>query len=127
QDQNVYIQRRAQSLLEQLDKQGSLPESYPYGVQAWMIGDDLLWLGLAGEVVVDYSLLFKHLYGREDTWVTAYANDVFAYIPSLRVLREGGYEAETSMIYYGLHGPWRTDVEQVIVSTVQSMVEDMQP
>ncbi|MBN2328038.1 MAG: neutral/alkaline non-lysosomal ceramidase N-terminal domain-containing protein [Candidatus Omnitrophica bacterium] len=126
QDQNVYIQRRAQSLLDQFEKQGSLPESYPYVIQAWQIGDDFLWLGLAGEVVVDYALLFKHLYGRGNTWVTGYANDVFAYVPSLRVLREGGYESDTSMIYYGLYGPWRTDVEKVIVSTVQSMIEDMQ-
>ena len=30
-------------------------------------------------------------------WVAGYSNDVMAYIPSLRVLREGGYEGGDAM------------------------------
>ena len=36
----------------------------------------------------------------------AYANDVMAYIPSARVLQEGGYEADSSMTYYGHPARW---------------------
>lgn len=125
-DPNVYIQRRAKNLIAKLDAEGKLPESYPYSIQTWGFGDDLVWIALAGEVVVDYSLLFKHLNGKDRTWVTGYANDVFAYIPSLRVLREGGYESFDSMIYYGLHGPWKPEVENQIVETVQTMIHEMQ-
>jgi len=124
-DSNKYIRLRAEQLLKQLDKQGSIPETYPYPIQVWSIGDDFKAIALAGEVVVDYSLRLKHELG-DDTWVIAYANDVFAYIPSLRVLREGGYEADTSMIYYGLHGPWAPEVEQMIVETVHKLVEKTQ-
>ena len=54
-----------------------------------------MWIALGGEVVVDYDLRFKGRYGA-DVWVTSYANDVMAYIPSVRVLHEGGYEGNTS-------------------------------
>ena len=43
-------------------------------------------------MVVDYSLEIKRNLGSSHTWVSAYCNDVMAYIPSKRVLEEGGYE-----------------------------------
>lgn len=122
---NVYIQRRAKRMIERLDREGSLSTTYPYPVQVWTFGDTLQMTALAGEVVVDYSLLIKHEYPREKQFVIAYANDVFAYIPSLRVLREGGYEGESAMIYYGLHGPWAPTVEQDIMASVKRLAESL--
>jgi hypothetical protein len=52
-----------------------------------------------------------------------YANDVMAYIPSLRVLKEGGYEGATAMIYYGLPSPWGPKVEDLIVTEVERQVK----
>jgi neutral ceramidase len=124
QSKNPYIQRRANFLLKQIDEHGEIPEQYPYTIQVWKIGDDFKWIGLAGEVVVDYSLLLKKKYGKDNVWVTAYANDVFAYVPSMRVLFEGGYEANDSMIYYGLHGPWKPEVEPIILSGVDELVKN---
>ncbi len=114
---NVYIVRRAKLLLEQLDRQGRIPGEYPYPVQSWLLGGELLWVFLGGEVVVDYSLrLHRELEG--PLWVAGYSNDVMAYIPSLRVLREGGYEGARAMIYYGLPSPWASDVELRVVEEV---------
>lgn len=121
QDANVYIQRRARLLLKTLDEKGALPTTYPYPVQAWQFADGMQMIALGGEVVVDYSLRLKHELGRGRTWVIAYANDVCAYMPSLRVLREGGYEGAESMIYYGHHGPWAPTVEEDIVRTVHEL------
>ncbi len=121
QDANVYVQRRARLLQQTLDAKGTLPTTYPYPVQAWQFADGMQMIALGGEVVVDYSLRLKHELGREQTWVIAYANDVCAYMPSLRVLREGGYEGEESMIYYGHHGPWSPTVEENIIRTVHEL------
>lgn len=41
-----------------------------------------------------------------------------AYIPSLRILREGGYDGDTSMIYYCQHGLWAPTIEQSILAKV---------
>ena len=85
------------------------------------VGDGLTMVLLGGEVVVDYSHRLKRERGPEQTWVTAYTNDVFAYIPSIRVLLEGGYEADSSMIYYGLPGRWHPDIEDLVVSTAKKL------
>lgn len=102
---------------------GNLDKTYPYPLQAWRLGD-LLWLTMGGEVVVDYSIKFKKRYG-EKTWVTAYCNDVMAYIPSLRVLNEGGYEGHTSMAVYGLPGDrWKPNVEDLVTDGVETLVNE---
>jgi hypothetical protein len=118
-----YIQSRAKKLMAQLDRNGKISETYSYPLQVWRFNDDIIWIAMAGEVVVDYALRLKHELGQEQTWVTGYANDVFAYIPSLRVLREGGYEVDSSMIYYGLHGPWKPEVEKLIVEEIHRLMQ----
>jgi hypothetical protein len=49
-----------------------------------------------------------------------------AYIPSRRVLMEGGYEGNTSMMVYGLPTErWAEDVEERIISGVHRCVEQL--
>ena len=130
-DANKYIAARAKMLLARLAGQdkdtplfpklgddGALTATYPYPVQVWRLGNDIDWIFLGGEVVADYSLRLKRSNGSGRTWVTGYANDVMAYIPSLRVLKEGGYEGATSMIYYGLPSPWAESVEEDIFAAI---------
>jgi hypothetical protein len=118
-----YVAMRAKLLLQKLAQAGSLRGDYPYPVQTWQLGDGLTWIALGGEVVVDYSLRLKKELGRDQTWVTGYANDVMAYIPSLRVLKEGGYEGGGAMVYYGLPTVWSPKVEDAIVAAVHEQVK----
>jgi neutral ceramidase len=124
QSADVYVRKHAQCLLATLDQKGSLPASYPYPIGIVRFGNDLTLVALSGEVVVDYAIrLKKELGPSAKLWVAAYANDVFAYIPSRRVLTEGGYEPVTSMTYYGLPGPWAPEVEDILVNKVRQMVK----
>lgn len=116
-DKNKYIAARAKMLLKKLESDDQLAPAYPYPVQTWLLGGELAIVPLGGEVVVDYSLRLKKELG-EKVWVMGYANDVMAYIPSLRVLQEGGYEGASSMIYYGLPSVWGPKVEELIVAEV---------
>ena len=118
--------RHAQFLLDKLDRDGKLPTEYPYPLQVWQFGDDLTFIHMAGEVVVDYSRRFKGAYGWENTWVAGYSNDVFAYIPSVRILKEGGYEGGGAMIGYGQPRPFTAAVEQVIADKVDELVKRTQ-
>jgi neutral ceramidase len=115
-----YVAARAKLLLDKLKTAKELPASYPYPVQTWQLGDQT-WLHLGGEVVVDFSLRFKKDHGA--VWTTAYANDVMAYIPSARVLKEGGYEGGGAMVYYGLPSVWGKDVEDRIAAEVARQVK----
>ncbi|HVS37854.1 MAG TPA: neutral/alkaline non-lysosomal ceramidase N-terminal domain-containing protein [Gemmataceae bacterium] len=122
-DMNHAVAARAKRLLAGLEKKGSLAGSYPYPVQVCRLGPDLTWVMLGGEAVVDYSLRLKKELGPGHTWVAAYTNDVMAYIPSLRVLKEGGYEGGGAMVYYGLPAVWSPLVEETIVAAVHAQVE----
>lgn len=117
------VQKRAERLLKELESTGKIADTYPhYPVQTWALGDQILWVALGGEVVIDYNLRLKKELPKERTlWVAGYANDVMSYIPSARNLKEGGYEADSSQIYYGMPGKWSPAIEDVIVKKVQQL------
>jgi hypothetical protein len=115
-DSNKYIVMRAQMLLEDIAAGKPLSPTYPYPVQTWKLGSDVTWLFLGGEVVVDFPLRLKGELSGTKTWVAGYTNDVMAYIPSRRVLLEGGYEGGGAMVYYGLPTVWTPEVEEKIVT-----------
>ena len=121
-DSNVFVRRHAQRLLSDLERDGTIPTSYPYPVQVWQFGRGLKFIALGGEVVADYALRLKGEHGFDQTWVAGYSNDILAYIPSLRVLREGGYEGGESMIYFGRPGPFGAAIEEIIVEKVRDLV-----
>jgi hypothetical protein len=121
---NHAVRTRSERLLRTLADHGKLPDRYPnYPIQVVRLGDQVTWIALGGEAVVDYALRLKReLSGSRAVWVTAYANDVMAYIPSARVLNEGGYEADSSMIYYGHPAKWDSTIEELIVKKVHELV-----
>jgi hypothetical protein len=120
----------ARRMLERLNQDGRLPERYPYPVQLLQFGDQLTLVALAGETCVDYSHRLKRelrepalsLSNAPALWVAGYCNDVMAYIPSARLLREGGYEPHSSMFYSEIHpGPWASSLEERIISKVHEL------
>jgi neutral ceramidase len=119
--------KRAERLIKVLDGGGKIDDHYRhYPVQVWRLGDEVVWVALGGEVVVDYSLrLKKELGDKQALWITGYANDVMAYIPSARVLAEGGYEADSSMVYYGMPTKWAPALEEKIVAAVHEQVKEI--
>ena len=113
----------ARYLLSVWDRDGELAATYPYPIQAWRLGPDVTWLFLGGEVVVDYALRLKSELGGKNTWVASYSNDVMGYIPSRRVLAEGGYEGGLARFPYGLPAVWDPNVEQHVIDAVHALVE----
>ena len=119
---NGMNQRYAQMMLQALERDGSLPDHHSYPVQAWQLGT-LTFLALGGEVVVDYALRFRRQYGFDNLWVAGYSNDVFAYIPTVRVLREGGYEGGGAMVPYGQPAPFTPAIEELIAQKAGELIE----
>lgn len=116
------VGHHARRQLARLDRSEALQTHVSYPVETWTFGDDLAIVFLAGEVVVDYSLRLKRDLDGSRLWVAAYANDVPGYIPSRRILSEGGYEGGGAMIYYDRPGPFDASVEEKIIDTVRAMV-----
>jgi len=122
---NASHKRYANRLLNELKAGKQFPRTWSYPVQAWRLGDSQLLITLGGEPVVDYSLKFKQQFGPQ-TWVAGYCNDVMTYIPSLRVLKEGGYEGGGAMVPYGQPAlRWADDIEDLITSAVARLVQSV--
>jgi putative membrane-bound dehydrogenase-like protein len=119
-----YIGYHAQVQLATLDRGESLPTKIDYPVTTWTFGDSLAMVFLPGEVVVDYSLRLKRELDRSRLWLMAYANDTPCYIPSERVLKEGGYEGAAAMTYYNKPAKFATGIEQQIIDAVHRLVPD---
>lgn len=113
QESSGYQKRWARRLHQKMERGEPLPGTYPYPLQLWKVGDQII-LGLGGELVVEYAIALKRIFGPE-TFVLGYSNDVMAYIPSARILGEGGYEGHSSQMVYGLPSKWTSDVEAVIL------------
>lgn len=112
----------ARQFLNKLAAGEKIPTLLSYPIGTWTFGDRLAMVFLGGEVVVDYAIRMKTEFDADRLWITAYSNDVCCYIASRRVLREGGYEADFSMLYYARPTRWADDVEDLIVRTVHQLV-----
>ena len=115
--------RYAQRLLRQLDENSGFIQEYDYPVQVARFGNDLTLIGLAGEPVVDYSLRLKRELAGSAVWVAGYCNALPTYIPSLRVLREGGYEAGGHRRYTNFAAPFDESIEERIVGKVHELYQ----
>jgi neutral ceramidase len=124
---NRFVASRAQHLLSQMKNGRELNKTYPYPVQTWQLGDQVQFITLGGEVVVDFAVRLKSELQNQRTWVAGYSNDVMAYIASRRILREGGYEGASAMIYYGLPAPWALESEEMIINEVKRQLKPPTP
>jgi hypothetical protein len=114
----------AKHFLGMLQRGESLPTTLDYGLASWTFGDQLAMFFMSGEVVVDFAMRINDEFAGERVWVVAYANDVPCYITSKRILREGGYEADGSMIYYGRPTRLAPEAEEIIFKTLHELLPE---
>ena len=113
----------ARTQLARLDAGQQLAASISYPVQSWTFGDRLAMVFLPGEVVVDYATRLKRELDCRRLWIHAYANGCPGYVPSERILAEGGYEAGGAMVFYDIPGPYAPGVEDRIVAAVHRQLD----
>lgn len=109
--------------LMRLDHGEELQTKLNYPIASWKFGDALAMVFLPGEVVVDYSLRLKRELDGRRLWVNAYSNDEPCYIPSERVLKEGGYEALNAMYYYDRPTSLKAGLEDAIIGVVHEQLD----
>ena len=129
-ENNKYRRWKARLLLGRINAGIQPSSSYDLPVQAVRLGNEILLLAVGGEVVVDYSLRFKKEFGKHKQgnlmlWFAGYSNDVSFYLPSLRVLKEGGYEGGGHMKYTQFTGPFQKDVEERTFAAIKKVIEQV--
>jgi len=112
----------AKKNLDRISSGETLPKEIAYPVQTWTFGDDLAMVFLGGEVVADYSHELRKSLDADRLWITAYANDVACYIPSERVLKEGGYEGGGAMVWYDQPAVFASGLQKRIVDEVRNQL-----
>jgi neutral ceramidase len=130
---DAYRKRHSREMLKLMDA-GRLPAAVPLPIQAWRLGEALTVLAIGGETCVEYALRLKRELGASRTLVVGYANEVPCYIPSEKVLAEGGYEAgwsaefgrtlaAGSILFYGWPTPLAPGVEERLVEAVRDLLK----
>ena len=112
-------------MLDVIAREGRTVAAEPAPLHVLRLGS-LSLAALSGEVVVDYALAIKRKYG-SGTWVAGYTDSVFGYVPSVRVLREGGYEGGDAMLYFGRPGPFADTVEATVLNGVDALMAATAP
>ena len=123
---NKYERRHAEILLAELKAKGKIHTTYPCPLQVVRFGKDLTLIALGGETVIDYSLRLKSELAPRAVWVAGYSNDVFGYLPSLRVLNEGGYEGGGATRYGSHPGPFAPSVEKLVMDKLHELLKKTQ-
>lgn len=124
QSADPFLARRGRLMLEALNAKKPVL-STPYPVQAVRFGAGPAWIALGGEVVIDYQLQLKSEFGSDLMAVLGYSNDVMGYIPSLRVQREGGYEAGDALVYFSQPGWFTEQVEAIVMSAARRVLSSV--
>lgn len=115
-----YRQRWAKRMLDMIEKKEPFPTHYPYPVQVWKLGEQAM-VSLGGELVIQYAIDIKKKHGT-GSFVLGYSNDVMSYIPSEKVLEEGGYEGAMAHWVYGLPAKWATGIQEQILNAVDELM-----
>jgi hypothetical protein len=118
---------KAEYLLARLDRPELIATSYPCPLQVVRFGDGLLLIALGGEPVIDYAHEIKrrHAGPGQVVWVAGYANDIFGYLPTAAVLREGGYEGSRSLLWNALPASFAESAERRVLNGVERLVEKL--
>lgn len=110
----------AQQMLAMLERGEKLPTHWSAPIAVWQFGRDLTLVALSGEVVYDYVPLVEKAIGPLNLWIAAYANEGFGYLPSARLISEGGYETRGLSSGDGWFAP---TAEDVVAATVRDLAK----
>ncbi|MCC7519521.1 MAG: hypothetical protein IT578_10090 [Verrucomicrobiae bacterium] len=99
----------------QMQAYGLPARTLPYEAQSWRLGRALTLLALEGEVCSPYGPRLRAMTDTPHAMVVAYANASTGYIPTARIVREGGYEGDTSHMAYLLPAPFTPAVERAVL------------
>src|SRR5690606_33163912 len=116
--------RKAKYLLSLINSGREVPLTQSCPIHVVRFGDEFLMICISGETLVDYSIRCKREFAGPFVWVAGYCDDVFAYLPSKRVLYEGGYEGRSSFTHQLMATPFRDNVEERVMECITRLVEE---
>lgn len=120
----------ARQMLAVLDRSEPLPQTYRAPLAVWQFGTGLTLVALPAEPVAEYAALVRKAVGDGGVWVAGFNNDCFGYLPTARVVREGGHEAIGVTLWIWSRdqqrqvGFFAPEVEEVILRETRDLARD---
>ena len=112
----------AKRIIEAQKRGETIPTHYRAPLALWRFGEDLTLVAISGEVVSDYVPLVGRAIGIDRPWVAGYSNQVFGYLPSAKVVEEGGYE---TLGLVSAHIGWfSADAQNVLLARIREMNQE---
>lgn len=99
--------------------------SFRYDVQVWRLGGSLTIFAMEGEVCSPWGPTLRAMAGTDRAMVLGYVNNVTAYIPDGRILREGGYEGGEAQKFF-LPGPFTENIDAEIKQIVAAALNALE-
>ncbi len=78
------------------------------------LGGEIDILGVSAELMTAYVSYFRDALRSPNLLCVGCIDGVFGYLPTSRMLREGGYEAADFLPHFSLSGRFRDDLEQIL-------------
>ncbi len=109
------------ALIKDMQARGEkIPLTIECPIQVVDFGKDLRMFAISGDVVVDYAVALKAAYPDRFVWSAGYANGyIWGYLPTLNILKEGGYESSERFPF----GPFTDDVEERVMAGTRALVK----
>ena len=124
---NTEIKHKAAYFLDLLNRNEEIESTLSFPLHVIRFGKDVLFVGLSGEPVAGYSVKLKSEYlTHKFVWVAGFCDYDFGYLPTWKVLREGGYEGG-ELFERATHfpGPFTETVEKRVLDGVQRLVDEV--
>lgn len=113
---SLFYRNAAKRTIEAIQN-GSIKDRLPHYICLWHLDANTRLVAMEGEVSTEYSLLIKRLLRPYTTLTLGYTNGVYCYIPTRKMIREGGYEASCNF-FFNLRGPWVPEIEDIIIGQI---------
>jgi neutral ceramidase len=117
---NIAYKLWAWQLLEE-QRTKTIPENYRMHLTKINLNRDVQIVGLSGEVVAGIARMVKDLYPDKNTVFLGYCSYNRLYIPTSKIIEEGGYEGDYSMVYCLAPAPFVKNIDKIIKREVLSL------
>jgi hypothetical protein len=92
-------------------------KSFRYDAQVWKLGNQLTLFSMEGEVCSPWGNVLRSMATTKQAMVAGYANNTTCYIPTGKMIDEGGYEPFRSQ-KFRLPGPFTKKIDEEIKGIV---------
>jgi hypothetical protein len=117
---NIAYKLWSRQLLEQ-QRTNKVPKAYPMHLTKISLNSDTKIIGLSSEVVAGVGRMVKDLYPDKNTIFLGYCTFNRLYIPTSKMIEEGGYEGDFSMVYCLSPAPFVKNIDKIISHEVKSL------